>query len=397
MQWMRLPLRQSCFELLRTKTVMFNNEPRWNETFAYSDMTLDKIQGNSIEVVLWDCIASKSTMFFGEVLLDLKETNFSDDAIWYSLADHDENIGPLPTPSIATSTLDLLRPSTPVQAAVVAGVSPFASPICTSRMNASFTAAQAAPPVGSIEATPDKGIDPLKDATEASSMPHFNNIQQSVFLSVLVNPQMNRIRRRSSTNEQSGQRNYPESTFKNMKEETNLGPGQIVSKYSRELEGNIKLAFVVSKGKLEVDIISAGGLPLRSDGLEPDTYVKICLLANDKRLKKKKTQVVRSDCNPAYREKLVYSACIVDGYCMQVTVKERLRPFRNNPVLGQVVIALDTFLQCPRQYTTSWYKLFSGRSIQLDSVDQTTPTGDSSDRADVDSARMESKPDATPN
>ena len=43
----------------------------------------------------------------------------------------------------------------------------------------------------------------------------------------------------------------------------------IILHLTSELEGNIKLAFVVSKGKLEVDIISANGLPLRSDGLEP--------------------------------------------------------------------------------------------------------------------------------
>ena len=44
---------------------------------------LHQIQCNSIEVVLWDCIADESTMFYGEVLLALNVTYFSDENIWY--------------------------------------------------------------------------------------------------------------------------------------------------------------------------------------------------------------------------------------------------------------------------------------------------------------------------
>lgn len=66
-----------------------------------------------------------------------------------------------------------------------------------------------------------------------------------------------------------------------------------------------------------------------------------------------------------YLSQPVWLICIY----FQVTVNERLNRFRSNHVLGEVVIALDTFLYCPRQHKTSWYKLFSGCVAQLNSTD----------------------------
>lgn len=40
---------------------------------------------------------------------------------------------------------------------------------------------------------------------------------------------------------------------------------------SAEVDADIKLAFAVSKGKLEVHVISVQGLPLTSSGHEPGT------------------------------------------------------------------------------------------------------------------------------
>ena len=42
-----------------------------------------QVNSRSLEVVLWDCVANNSTMFFGEILLDLCDTAFSDDSVWY--------------------------------------------------------------------------------------------------------------------------------------------------------------------------------------------------------------------------------------------------------------------------------------------------------------------------
>ena len=42
-----------------------------------------QINGRSLEVVLWDCVANNSTMFFGAILLDLWDTTFSEDSVWY--------------------------------------------------------------------------------------------------------------------------------------------------------------------------------------------------------------------------------------------------------------------------------------------------------------------------
>lgn len=42
-----------------------------------------QMQCRSLEVVLWDSLANNSPMFLGEVVLDLNQTHFSDDAVWY--------------------------------------------------------------------------------------------------------------------------------------------------------------------------------------------------------------------------------------------------------------------------------------------------------------------------
>ena len=49
-----------------------------------------------------------------------------------------------------------------------------------------------------------------------------------------------------------------------------------------------------------------------------DTYVKTCILANGKRVMKKRTRVVHDNCNPTYRGNLKYPACNVCRRCIQV-------------------------------------------------------------------------------
>ena len=45
-----------------------------------------QMQCRSLEVVLWDSLANNSPMFLGEVVLDLNQTHFSDDVVWYRCA-----------------------------------------------------------------------------------------------------------------------------------------------------------------------------------------------------------------------------------------------------------------------------------------------------------------------
>ncbi|KAI0209057.1 hypothetical protein LSAT2_006249 [Lamellibrachia satsuma] len=146
------------FESFRTQTVMFNNEPRWSETFAYHDMSWNKcvndhtnvstttpafvfqMQCRSLEVVLWDSLANNSPMFLGEVVLDLNQTHFSDDAVWYSLFDHDENIGPPPTSSLGQAVPGLPTPGLGVEAAADGNSICGDDGSCVSRANSSRSA-----------------------------------------------------------------------------------------------------------------------------------------------------------------------------------------------------------------------------------------------------------------
>ena len=52
-------------------------------------------------MVVWDkAEEAKNSTFLGEVLLDLKDALIVNMPMWYPLASHDENIGPLPRPDI---------------------------------------------------------------------------------------------------------------------------------------------------------------------------------------------------------------------------------------------------------------------------------------------------------
>ncbi|XP_056020049.1 regulating synaptic membrane exocytosis protein 1-like isoform X2 [Ostrea edulis] len=137
-----------------------------------------------------------------------------------------------------------------------------------------------------------------------------------------------------------------------------LGPGQVPPKPSSETAicGSIRLAFMVSKGQLEVDIINVTDLNRSPHSTPPDTYVKAYLVGGSKVIQKKKTHTVKASFSPFFRRTIKYSACNIHGRAIKVILWARHGAFDRKQSLGEVVIKLDG-LDLMHQ-SSNWYKLF---------------------------------------
>ncbi|XP_032240219.1 regulating synaptic membrane exocytosis protein 2 isoform X4 [Nematostella vectensis] len=84
----------------RTKTAMKTANPKWNQTFVYP-CRLQKFQGRSLEITVWDYNKVGSSEFIGEVVINMTEANLDGNPYWYNMKSHDENGDPLnpPTPT----------------------------------------------------------------------------------------------------------------------------------------------------------------------------------------------------------------------------------------------------------------------------------------------------------
>ncbi|KAL5021135.1 hypothetical protein ScPMuIL_000290 [Solemya velum] len=148
-----------------------------------------------------------------------------------------------------------------------------------------------------------------------------------------------------------------------------LGPGQVKPKPSQEqsVQGDLKLGFMVTKGQLEVDVISAKSLSRVLCPLPPDTYVKTYLVEGAKIIQKKKTHIVKSNFNPIYRRKIKYSACNIHGRYMRLNIWARTKNFDRKICLGEAMVKLDTLDLS--QHTMGWYKLFQMGSMDFGSCE----------------------------
>jgi synaptotagmin-1 len=68
----------------------------------------------------------------------------------------------------------------------------------------------------------------------------------------------------------------------------------------------LSLRYVPASGHLTVVVLEAKSLPVLETGDNPDTYVKLSLIRNGKRVQKKKTSVKKSTINPYFNESFVF-------------------------------------------------------------------------------------------
>ncbi|CAH1775833.1 unnamed protein product [Owenia fusiformis] len=148
------------------------------------------------------------------------------------------------------------------------------------------------------------------------------------------------------------------------------GRGQVIPKVPIEPEickGELKLGFIITKGKLEVDVICAKGIVPYQPGHLPDTYVKIYLMQGNKRIKKRKTKVVKTDNYHIYNEKLHLSACNVHGRHIQASVWAKGGCLDKKQCKGEVVVKLDSIDL--GTLTVSWYRIFPKGLVEVGSTE----------------------------
>ncbi|XP_049861696.1 regulating synaptic membrane exocytosis protein 1-like [Schistocerca gregaria] len=149
-----------------------------------------------------------------------------------------------------------------------------------------------------------------------------------------------------------------------------LGPGQMQPRGYRLTSaryGEVHLGLLMTKGQLEVEVVSARNFCSEDRENPPDTYVKTYLRDGERWLQKRKTRVVRHSLEPQFRQTLRYSACDVLGRGLLVMLWERQPGFEHNVGRGGAEVALDKLTLT--QPTHAWYPLFPLHSLGSDSND----------------------------
>ncbi|XP_018010236.1 synaptotagmin 1 isoform X3 [Hyalella azteca] len=128
------------------------------------------------------------------------------------------------------------------------------------------------------------------------------------------------------------------------------------------------LRYVPTAGKLTVVILEAKNLKKMDVGGLSDPYVKICLIQNGKRLKKKKTSIKKCTLNPYYNESFSFEIPFeqVPKVNLQVTVVDYDRIGTSEPI-GRVCLGMNAsgtelrhwsdMLASPRRPIAQWHTL----------------------------------------
>ncbi|XP_042866362.1 synaptotagmin-10-like [Penaeus japonicus] len=146
---------------------------------------------------------------------------------------------------------------------------------------------------------------------------------------------------------------------------------------SRDLgELMLSLCYLPTAGRLTVTVIKMRNLRAMDITGSSDPYVKVCLLCQGRRIKKKKTTVKKSTLNPVYNEALVFD--IPNDNIEDVTLLVKVVDYDRigaNELLGVTVIGSQVIgpgrdhwlemLECPRRPVTQWYPLMESVPLNL--------------------------------
>nr|AVK72362.1 synaptotagmin protein [Meara stichopi] len=128
------------------------------------------------------------------------------------------------------------------------------------------------------------------------------------------------------------------------------------------------LRYVPTAGKLTVVILEAKNLKKMDVGGLSDPYVKICLMQNGKRLKKKKTTIKKNTLNPYYNESFAYEVPFEQIQRVElVLIVMDYDRMGGNEAIGRVVLGCNAFgderrhwsdmLASPRRPIAQWHTL----------------------------------------
>ncbi|XP_022823385.1 synaptotagmin-10-like isoform X2 [Spodoptera litura] len=130
----------------------------------------------------------------------------------------------------------------------------------------------------------------------------------------------------------------------------------------------LSLCYLPTAGRLTVTVIKARNLKAMDINGSSDPYVKICLICQGKRIKKKKTTVKKNTLSPVYNEALVFDLPAENVYDVTLLVKvidyDRIGPNEliGCSAIGSTLIGIgrDHWLQMldnPRKPVAQWYPL----------------------------------------
>lgn len=172
------------------------------------------------------------------------------------------------------------------------------------------------------------------------------------------------------SNESEDDENWSQSTSNENGVDAKLGRGQVPPKGIKMIagvcNGEVLLGFFLSKGTLEVEVISARDI-CPGEKEEPDTYVKTYLRDGERWLQKRKTRVMRRSKNPQYRQTIKYNSCDALGRNLLVMLWEKKQGFESNQGLGGAEVNLDR-LPLTR-LTVDWYPLFPIHTLGTHTAD----------------------------
>ncbi|KAF4523779.1 hypothetical protein B566_EDAN009011 [Ephemera danica] len=124
----------------------------------------------------------------------------------------------------------------------------------------------------------------------------------------------------------------------------------------------LTLRYSVARQRLVVVVHKIVNLPLKDPTNIPDPYVKLHLLPERSRESKRKTEMIKDNCNPVYDESFEYiiSEGELAGRELEVSVVTRKGFFSSSPLMGQVIINLSELDL--NQGTTRWFDLCPQKS-----------------------------------
>ncbi|XP_050429607.1 regulating synaptic membrane exocytosis protein 1 isoform X2 [Adelges cooleyi] len=385
--------------------------PMWNTTLEMPNVRSETLIEKQMEVILYDYRPDKEDVILGEFVVNLQSALLDNAMIWYELeSPNHSKASKSPRSSISDSGKGGLRReirSVSEERELDGFLHPDHAYMANSRRGSSQSE--------QLEVEP---YQLNKDFSRSLPGSRRSSFQSSTQNTDKVDPELasvyaNKSRRRSSCtprqdpdeilknlkavkgellgrsisiNDKRGMRRgsmsfrsrkdavleKPEQMYKYEEESSGepipLGPGQIMPRSYGMSSGyhiELKLGLLMTKGQLEVDVVCARGI--RAEDSPPDTYVKTYLRENDRWLQKRKTRVVRHNCNPEYNQTLRYSACDVLGRSLLVMLWERQKGFEHNQGLGGAEVTLDSLKLT--QVTEGWYPLFPIQSLGSDSND----------------------------
>jgi C2 domain len=104
---------------------------------------------------------------------------------------------------------------------------------------------------------------------------------------------------------------------------------------------NITLQYAVQRQRLIVIIHSIRGIPMKDPSSIPDPYVKLYLLPGRSKDSKRKTAVMKDNCNPVFDATFEYLVSVAELNSSQLEVTVATDKLIGSPILGMLKVDLN--------------------------------------------------------